>query len=390
MPLTLSPATIYNHLLLSLAKKTVILNYHKYCPHRLGHAMLYYKTDSLTSGYWHEYLHTNQWEIAEKVRILNQLGYWVDIIDRGASTNWQPDDIYQLFIGIGIDGSGHHYLRLAKQVPSAIKVLYATSSNPDERNQFVKQRYSDFEQRTGHALPIYRTAENINTSQTAQITDHIICVGNHVTNHTFKSFNRPIHKIFLSTSPRLVLDYAAYQEKKSHNFLFLSGAGNILKGLDLLLETFAKLPHLNLYVCTALESAFVQHYSRLLAQTPNIHIENFVRIHSERFRYLTNICGYVILPSCTEGCATSVTSSMRRGLVPVVTRQCGIDVENFGHYIDDISIPGLSTQISQLATVNSTQLRERVALSYQASAQYTQRAFSVSFTQALLSILKTT
>lgn len=384
----LSPATIYNHLLLTLAKKTVILNYRKYCPHRLGHALLYYKTDSLTPGYWHEYLHTNHWEIAEKVRVLNQFGYWVDIIDRGASTNWLPEDKYRIFIGIGIDGSGHHYLRLAKRVPSAIKILYATSSNPDQRNQFVRQRYTDFQQRTGFTMPIYRTAENIDTGQTAQITDHIICVGNHVTNHTFKSFHRPIHKIYLSTSPRLILDPAAYYQKQPSNFLFLAGAGNILKGLDLLLEAFARLPHLNLYVCTALEDKFARHYRPLLAQAPNIHIENFVRIHSQRFRHLTNICGYSILPSCTEGCATSVTSSMRRGLVPVVTRQCGIDVDSYGHYIDDLSIPGLADQVSRLSDVKTTELREHVALSYQASAQYTQHAFSVSFTRALLNILK--
>ncbi len=389
MPIQLSLATIYNHLLLAAAKKTVICNIHRSGHFRRGHALLYYKTDSLTPGYWQQYQHTNNWEITEEVRILNKLGFWVDAIDRGAATNWLPADKYQLFIGIGIDGSGHHYLRLAQHVPSALKVLYAASSNPDQRNAFINQRYAEFQRRTGCTLPLFRTVEEVDTTQTAQITDQIICVGNHVTNATFSSYHRPIHKIYLSTSPKLYLDKAAYTHKQATNFLFFAGAGNILKGLDLLLETFAQLPNLNLYVCTTIEKDFLHHYQKLIDHSPNIHIENFIRINSPRFNHLTSVCAYVILPSSTEGCATSVTSCMRRGLIPVVTRQSGIDVEPYGFYIDDISIPGLSALVSRLSVTPVSSLRDHVISAFQASFQYTQQSFSHSFTQALVNILQT-
>lgn len=386
MPLFVSPSSIYNHILLSLTKKSVILNFRHYCPHRLGYALLYYKTASLTPGYWHDYAHTNFWEIQELVKILNQLGFWVDIVDRGAPTSWLPKDKYRLFVGIGIDGSGHHYLRLADHVPSAIKVLYATSSSPHQRNQAIEQRYRDFSNRTGVSLPTYRTVQ-VDINRTAAITNHIICVGNSVTKATFDSFNRPLQKIYLSTSPRLYFDTPAFYLKQPDHFFFFAGSGNILKGLDLLLETFTQLPHLHLFVATVLEPEFTGHYGALLSRSPNIHILNFMQIASRRFYDITSRCAYVILPSCTEGCATSVTSCMRRGLVPVVTRQCGIDVDDFGFYIDDLSITGLSALVTRLASLPTDMLHERIAASYQSSCQFTQTAFSASFTHALLNIL---
>lgn len=387
MPPLITSASVYNHLLLSFAKKSVVRNYRQFCPHRLGYALLYFKTDSLTPGYWHDYSHTNFWEIQAMVKILNQLGFWVDIIDRGAPSHWLPTDKYKLFVGIGIDGSGHRYLELARHVPSAIKILYATSSNPDQRNQAIRQRYANFLGRTGVSLPIYRTVQ-IDVNRTAEISDHIICVGNRFTNATFASCNRPIHKINLSTSPRLYFDATALYNKKSSHFLFFAGSGNILKGLDLLLETFAQLPHLHLFVATALEPDFAVHYAPLLARSPNIHILNFLRIAGRRFNDVTSRCAYVILPSCTEGCATSVTSCMRRGLVPVVTRESGIDVDSFGFYINDPSIAGMSALVTRLATMPNDLLHERIISSYQSSCQFTQTAFSASFTHALLNILK--
>jgi len=40
-------------------------------------------------------------------------------------------------------------------------------------------------------------------------------------------------------------------------------------------------------------------------------------------------CSFVILSSCAEGCATAVITAMGNGgLIPLVSKQCGVDIVN--------------------------------------------------------------
>ena len=110
----------------------------------------------------------------------------------------------------------------------------------------------------------------------------------------------------------------------------------IHKGLDLLLEAFARLPDYHLMVCgpvpfepftaaqpdlqrrarldgnyysdpssVALGEDFLREYERELHRTPNIHTVGWVDIGSQQFLEITQSCVAVVYASCPEGTAGS-------------------------------------------------------------------------------------
>lgn len=378
---------LHNYAVGKLFKRTFKRNIAKHCRNPIGRALVYHKTDSLSPGYIHDYSHTNLWEIACLVKSLNRLGFIVDAVDRSIPPSFLPENIYDLFIGIGTDDSGRHFSRFAKHLSRAVTILYAASSSPNLRNENIKKRYHQFEARNHHRLSPRRLVQHINFPDNINSTDYIFCVGNNYTTNTFRPHNKPIYKLWLSSAPHLSIDQAAIHNKQPDKWMFFAGSGNILKGLDLVIEAFVLLPQLSIHICTRLEPDFLSYYRPLLNKSNNIHIEGFVDVKSKRFQKLTSRCGFVILPSCTEGTATSVTACMRRGLIPVVTKETGVDVDSFGFIIKSLSVPQLASQIADLSGQTSEEFRQRIIASHLASWQYTQQSYEHSLFKALLHIL---
>jgi hypothetical protein len=376
-------AKAHNELLRRLFQKTVLKNYRRYCRQKKGHALLYYKTDSLVPGYLHTYQHTNHWEITEIGRLLNQLGYWVDIIDRRAPASLQLQDKYDIFIANALSDSTQNYPIFANQLPSAKKVLYATCSYPEIHNQRLLARHHYFTARNNYHLPLRRLITNVDMLKLSPHIDAIFSVANDYNNQTFNSLGKPLYRIYTSTTPHLSIAPSEISQKNPHHFLFFGGSGNLLKGLDLALETFSKLPHLNLFVAGPLEKDFINFYQPLLNRSPNIHIKNFVPVNSSKFINLTRHCAFIFLPSATEGTATSVTTCLRRGLIPLVTPETGIDTEDFGFLLENIQISTLTKTLNHCSTLTTHELHQRIERTIEASKLYTQSSFTQSFQQAL-------
>jgi glycosyltransferase involved in cell wall biosynthesis len=383
----LSYSVLHNHVLTKIFKKTIVTNYHPHCPNKTGHALIYYKTNGFTPGFIHNFEHTNTWEVVNMANTLNRLGFWVDIIDRSVSEDYLPTNKYDLFISDGAVDSTKYYTKYATHLTKAIKIYFAVNPNPQVRNARLKNRYREFTKRQHTTLPIRRGTTLIDINKQMAVTDYIFSVGNNLTNSTFDSFNKPLKKIFLSTYPHLRLDISSLKDKKRNNFLFFGGSGNIFKGLDLAIEAFAKLPNLNLHVCAPLEDDFLNHYKGLLSSSPNIHIHGFTLVGSPKFMQLTNSCGFVTLLGCAEGTATSVLTCMRRGLVPIVTLETGLDLGSFGITTHNLSIQALQSEYTRASNMNHIEFIRRVIDSYLESFKYTQQAFEQSFTGAILEVL---
>lgn len=382
-----SYSKLHNHVASLLFKRAVIYGLYRSTMPARGKALIYHKTDSLTPGYIQDYVHTNHWEITCQVNILNQLGYAVDVIDRSVSPTFTPSDTYDIFIGSGADDSGRHYARFAKSLSRAVKILYAACAEPTQRNEAVRQRYANFQQRTGHRLTQRRLVQHVHMDESMAYTDYVLYAGNEVTLRTFSAYQKPFYRLHLSTAPNLTLNYAAIAQKSSREWLFFAGNGNILKGLDLALEVFAAQPTVKLTVCTTLEDDFLDYYRPLLAKAKNIEIKGYVRVGSALFKELTNRSAFIISPSASEGQSTSVTSCMRRGLIPVITPATGIDVGEFGWLLHEPSIEALQQLVTICANTPALEVRRRSMQSYLASLNYTQAGYFNSFTRALLDIL---
>jgi len=357
-------------------RKKIIKNYVKGCKY----ALLYYKTDAFNNPKLAEdYTHTNHWESVEIARILNELGYVVDIIDRTA-TKFDLDDKYDLFIGIGAGDSGQHYPDIAKQIPSAIKIMYALGPEPKQSNKWIEDRYCSYVFRHGKGLgKMRRTIDKLDIDEVMKYTDVIITCGNDYIQTTYKKYNKPIYRVYLSSHPDLKPSGLGSQKA----FLYFGGNGHIVKGLDLAIEAITG-TDLELYICCPFEKEYQPELP------PNIHWIGFIPVGSQKFTEVASKCGYVILPSCSEASATSVTTCMRKGLIPVVTKETGVDIGDFGYLIETCIIDVIRNKLLQISQTNQFEFYRRANDTYKESFKYTQENFTSSFKKALCQLLSQT
>jgi hypothetical protein len=347
---------------------------------KVKRALLYYKTDAFTNpGLAKDYTHTNYWESVEIANILNEMGYIVDVIDRTA-TRFNLEDKYSLFIGIGVGDSGQHYPDIAKQIPSAFKILYALGPEPEQSNYWVESRYVSYVFRHGVGLgKMRRTIGHVDMTEVMKHTDAILTCANNYIQQTYAKFNKPIQRVYLSTHPDLKPTHFGSQKA----FLYFGGNGNIVKGLDLAIEAITD-TNLELFIC----APFEKEYQPKLP--PNIHLIGFIPVGSPKFNEIVSKCGYVILPSSSEGCATSVTTCMRKGLIPVVTKETGIDIGDFGYLIETCIIDVIRNKLLQISHINQFEFYRRANDTYKESFKYTQENFTSSFKKALCQLLSKT
>jgi hypothetical protein len=379
-------------ILQKLFRRQFIQNLNKGCAGNCEkRALIYYKTDPLVFKFLtRDYTHTNYWEIVEMVKIFNKLGYSVDVIDRTVnipSLNLQ--DKYDIFLGIGAGDSGQFYSDIAFMVPRAVKILYAMGPEPVLSNELIKKRYDYFSKRhPGLNLEMRRVITKVDIDKAIKYTDAIFINGNNFTRNSYEKFGKDIYRVFSSSRPDLMMLPDEPAKRNQNKFLYFGGNGNIVKGLDLVIEIFSGLPNLELYIgAPDYEEEFNKVYLPILKKSKNIHHLGFVKVGSALFNNITSECGYVILPSCSEGCATSVTTCMRRGLIPIVTYEDGLDVGTFGHLIKNVEIDSLRKQIVEISQEPKDQFVRRGLETYIESEKYTQENFSKTFEESIISVL---
>ncbi len=363
---------MYSNLIIRIFKKEIVTDYNKYCEKKIGHALLYYKTDPLAfKGLAEKYYHTNNWEILRILEILNHLGFWVDVVDR--NINPELEDKYDLFIGNGGGNSGRHYADIADSLKKPVKILYAVIQEHNFYNNSLKKRQKYFLKRHPGQNHLLSKLENFDTEKIKKNTDYIFQIGNSFSQDTYKDYNKPIYRIYPSTNPKIKSSFGKKNPKK---FFYFSSSDGIRRGLDLLIEAFNQLPDLELYICSALKEKKLKDFYNL---NKNIHWIGRVETSGKKFHELTKECAYVILPSCGEGESTSVITCMKRGLIPVVTKESGVD---FGYFIE---VESLKEQIKEIS-LKETEEKSRKA--YEESLKYTQDSFSKSFKKSLISVLE--
>ncbi len=354
--------------------------------------LLYYKTEPLYNRELvNSYEHTNNWEIIEIVRILNAYGFVVDVVDR-ALNNFEPENKYDLFIGLGAGNSGKYFVKYGASLTKAVKVLYAAGPEPKLSDCLVRERYDNFNSRHGLNAPYMRIIDQVNFTEFLKYTDYILVIGESGS-FCYKSYQdcgKEIKSFLPSSSPNLGFRSSWINTRKRNRFLCFAGNGLICKGVDILIEAFRELPEMELVICGPKEEALFEAYERELSGQGNINYEGFVKVNSERFNRLCSECAYVILNSSSEGCATSVITCMRCGFVPIVNYECGIETGNFGFMIDNITglVPGTIDVVRRASSIADEEYSNRVFKTLMDSFKYTQGNFSATIEKALLEIIQ--
>lgn len=315
--------------------------------------------------------------------ILGEFGFIVDVVDI-KDRRFRPARMYDAVIShkVNITDIEHHI----KNVP--IKIYLSSGMNHLVHNENLRRRLRHLQERRGCTIDELIWDEE--EMPFLNVANAIIGFGNDVTMNSWgRSFSSKRCPFNNYGFPLTRYSDKNFDRARKH-FLFFGSTQQLGKGLDLLLEVFVRHPDLHLFICGAFdtEPSFARCYHKELFGTSNIHFKGWVRVGSSEFEDLVSTCAFVVLPSCSEGQPGSVVQCMWAGLIPVLTKECGIHTDRFGITFPDDSIPTIEQTIVSLANRPATWLEEASKNTRRiAEEEYSELAFRQSWRSILGSLI---
>lgn len=285
-------------------------------------------------------MHSNEQEVLAMAEELLALGMQVEALDYDSAWRCDPSR-WDLVLGFG--GLFEEACREGR--PGQHRVLYHTGAYLPFQNAAEMARVDDFQRRHAVRLRPRRLVGDYGPAS-QHLADAIILVGNAWTASTYPAV-RPLSTI----DPTCNAHWRGLRPgpaSRRRGILWAGGNGCLHKGLDLVLDAMPALPaSWRLHICGDSDEAepdFWAHYSSL---PDSVHRHGWLHPASPRMREVLDDCAFIILPSCCEGMATSVLAGMACGLVPVVTRETGID--GVGLRIAGLSVEAVGAALREAA-----------------------------------------
>lgn len=334
-------------------------------------------TDDLLARKGHSIL----WEDRELARVLWRLGYNVRGV-HNLDASFVPDRPYEVALGLG-DGLA----RLAPQLPGdCVKLLYSVYSEPAYHNAAEAARVRALNERRGAACRPRRAVRDPQAWQRAlELCDAALLNGNEHTLATYPAAFR--HKMRLVTTPGSYLGRSGKPVgapvPPEREFLWFFGGGAAHKGLDLVLEVFARNPRLVLHVAGGdlqRDPAFVDAYRRELTACDNIRVYGRLEPPGREFAALVRRCCAFVAPSCAEAASAAVVTCLKAGLYPIVSRDCGVTLPpGAGTYLETCSVDEIEEAVLATHAMPAADLQEATAAAHaDALRRYTPEAFTAA------------
>lgn len=321
-------------------------------------------------------------ELFKIVKVFTELGFTVDLVNCNdiKSIKLICDTRYDVLFGFG-----EVFFRMSKFQPNALTILYMTEQHPEISYIEEQKRLDYFYERHNKKVPIVRSGQFYKIEHLKKKYNSIITLSELDPLKQMYSNPYPIFPTGIINSKFTFLD-------KDHslsrtNFLWLGSSAVVHKGLDLLIEVFSKRDDVSLHICGLNTKA------RSLLNIPkktNINDYGYIDVQSDTFLNLVNNCTYSILPSCAEGCATSITTCMLHGLIPVVNKDAGFNrLSDNALFLEDFKIEYLDNIISELSKYDVeylSNLRERIF--HFARSSFVLSTFEENFRSIISDIIK--
>jgi len=257
------------------------------------------------------------------VKVLNEHGFVVDIVDR-LDAAFRPAKHYDLFIGHG--GRQSALIDVLEKEHTLI-LQYISQAYWKELLRQTNERYDDLCRRKGiprmTSSPFARAhteEEKLGEEYLAEHAKYFITGDYPRTMQGYGKYSpkmRPVGWAAYVEEDLIIRDRDCDAGRKG--FIYVAGnLGNVQKGLDLLLDTFARTPDLNLYIYCNVEKE-VRRLFRKELSLPNIryiyHYKfGFLR---NRLRAVLRRVNFTITAPINSGIGTAFLGSTGVGLIPV-------------------------------------------------------------------------
>ena len=323
--------------------------------------------------------HVNVIESRIIAREFNKLGFSVDVVDYRCTRKINYSK-YDVIFGFGVPFSNSFDFKYQLK-----RICYLNGSSPNFSNEREAMRIHDIYNHSGKLLSPRR--ESYWPWMNAVInSDLMILAGNEVTKSTYEGLNENIKTVPVPMIP---------SKLKSNNFskpgfLWFGGAGAVHKGLDLVLDASSEIENdFSLDICGPLENEkdFFELYKPKIDKK-NIIFHGMVDVESNEMQKLIDKNTFIILPSCSEGMASSVTTCMQFGLIPVITKECGIDLGEHSILIEDLSISEVRKAMKNALSLSKDDLQRKKEQSIEFVNEInTPAKYEKEFSKAIKSIL---
>ncbi|MDA7695783.1 glycosyltransferase [Gammaproteobacteria bacterium] len=319
--------------------------------------------------------------------VLVEMGYAIDVIDYRykGTINYSK---YDLIFGFG-DLFAQSFL--SKNLKKNVKrICYSTGTHPESWNSGEANRLKYFNNKFRSKLVPLRLWEWKMSTFAFTNSDGVIQTGNDWTKSTFNHLD--IDKFFVVPVPSITQNNNNHENKVTgKDFIFFSGAGAVYKGLDLVIDAFKSMNQgVNLYIYGPFdqENFFMDIYGKIIRDSQNIFYNGVIDPMSDQFNEIVSKCSYTILPSCGESGASSVITTMHKGLIPVVTKNSSIDLFDFGVLIDSLSIESVKESIEVAINLSDNEiLRQRRIIIDHINKNHSELSYKIKLRESLNKIL---
>ncbi|OGW54059.1 MAG: hypothetical protein A2Y81_13155 [Nitrospirae bacterium RBG_13_43_8] len=299
--------------------------------------------------------HTNYWECLQIAKTFLNMGYRVDVISGPSFPGDQfiPKRDYSFFIDMYKNMD-----RIANVInKDCIKIYHITRAHWMFHNAAEYKRCLDIQQRKKVTI---KPRRQVQPNWGIDLADYGITIGNEFTISTYKYAKKPIFRVPISTCAQFPWNGNKKYVACKRNFLWLGGEGLAHKGLDLVLDAFKETPEFNLFVCGEIrkEDDFEKAYFKELYESKNIHTIGWIDVCSQEFYQMIENCIGIINPSCAEGASGSVIQCMHAGLIPVVSRESGVNVDDFGIILEECSIEEIQRSVENISSLSESEVTE--------------------------------
>jgi hypothetical protein len=269
--------------------------------------------------------HTNCWESLQIAKTYLDLGYSVDAISF-RNEGFTPSKEYSIFIA-----ARTNFKRVGERLnKDCFKIVHLDTAHWLFNNCATYGRCMALKERRGVALE--KSMRFVELNMAIEFADCASMLGNGFTLGTYSYARKPIHPLPVPT-----VNLTPWSSEKRYDlcrksFLWFGSSGFVHKGLDLVLEAFVEMSDHHLTICGPIdqEEEFKKVYQKELYQTPNIHTHGWVDVSSSEFEQIVNQSVGLVYPSCSEGQAGAVVTCLQGGLIPIVSYESGVDVNDFG------------------------------------------------------------
>ena len=318
-----------------------------------GNVLLSYITDPflLKEGEPVSNTHTHDGESLQIAKTFLKLGYNVDVIDYRDST-FVPQKAYSIFVS-----ARTNFQRIAQKLnEDCLKIVHLDTAHWLFNNTAAYKRCLALQQRRAVTLESLTWVE---PNWAIEYADCATVLGNTFTVNTYSYAQKPIYRLPIPTCTVYPWREDNNYNNRRNQFLWFGSRGLVHKGLDLVLEAFVEMPENHLTVCGPIQKDkdFEKTFYKELYQTSNIHTVDFVDVCSSEFVEIASKCIGLVYPSSSEGQSGAVATCLQAGLIPIISYESGIDVDDFGLVLKDCSIDEITSAIRMVSSLSGEELK---------------------------------